>query len=211
MSVLSLARFQESVTILGGGNAQDLHSRLLTAWAEPARRYHTQQHLEEGLTLADIWGEQLSRHEKAELDLGFWLHDAILDPRGTENERKSADMARAELAKLGIHEQTPERIAALVMATAHGTPVPAGDYVVDLLLDIDLAIIGAPAARFAQYEAQVRDEYSFVDDAAYQVGRGKVMGHFRAMAFNEPSTLYRTVYGSTLLPQARVNLAKYHH
>jgi predicted metal-dependent HD superfamily phosphohydrolase len=209
VAVLSLARFQDAVTILGGGDADELHARLITAWAEPARGYHTQQHLGEGLSLADLWSGQLSPADKAMLVVGFWFHDAILDPRGTENERKSAELARVELATLGVSARIQERIAQLVMATAHGTPAPAGDFLVDLLLDLDLAIIGAPAARFAQYEAQVRDEYSFVDDDAYRVGRGKVMGHFRAMAFAEPQTLYRTPYGLTLLDQARENLTTY--
>jgi predicted metal-dependent HD superfamily phosphohydrolase len=92
------------------------------------------------------------------------------------------------------------------MATEHSSPVPPGNLLTDLLLDIDLAILGAPAPRFNEYEAQIRKEYGWVDEAAYQEGRGKVMAHFRALAAAEPSPLYRTAAGRTLLAQARANL-----
>lgn len=205
-NVISLEHFQKAVTALGGGRADALHAKLLNAWAEPARRYHTPQHLEECLTLAERWGAHLHQRVKAMLVLGLWLHDAVYDPQGQQNERKSADLARVELALAGVPTSAISRVEQLVMATDHSTPSPAGDALVDLLLDIDLAILGANAERFAEYEAQVRDEYRWVSDAEYAVGRGKVMAHFRALAFSEPQTLFRTTAGRTLIEQARRNL-----
>jgi predicted metal-dependent HD superfamily phosphohydrolase len=213
MVALSVENFQLAVTRVGGGQADDTHALLMAAWSEPHRRYHQLQHLEEGVTLAGQWGGRLGPFWRGLLVLGYWFHDAVYDPRGTDNELRSAELARVELAKLGVPTPAQDRVAALVMATAHGSTAQAtsGDFLADLLVDIDLAIMGASPERFAQYEAQVRDEYGFVDDEAYAIGRGKVMGHFSELAFGDPSTLYRTGYGRTLLAPARVNLAKYRH
>jgi len=209
---LSLENFQLAVTRVGGGQADDTHALLMAAWSEPARRYHTIQHLEECVVLAGQWGGRLAPFWRGILVLGAWFHDAVYDPRGTDNELKSAELAKRELAKLGVPVAVQNRVADLVMATAHGSAASAADdYLAELLVDIDLAIMGASDERFAEYEAQVRDEYGWVDAAAYAVGRDKVMRHFGSMLFSEPSTLYRTSYGRTLLPQARVNLAKYHN
>jgi predicted metal-dependent HD superfamily phosphohydrolase len=53
-----------------------------------------------------------------------------------------------------------ERVRSLVLATRHcALPVTRDEQV---LVDIDLAILGAEPARFAKYEQQIRAEYSFV-------------------------------------------------
>lgn len=206
MTVLSLASFQQSVTQLGGGPAGSTHALLMDSWAEPHRRYHTPQHLEECLSLAGTWGSELPAADQATLALALWFHDAVYDTRRKDNEYLSAELADAELERLGVAWEHRARVVQLVMATEHSTPVPAGDQLTDLLLDIDLAILGAPAPRFNEYEVQVRAEYGWVELGAYLEGRGKVMAHFRALAGAEPQQLYRTAAGRTLLAQARANL-----
>lgn len=46
----------------------------------------------------------------------------------------------------------------------------------ELLLDVDLSILGATTARFGEHESQVRFEYSWVPEAAYRDAHGKVFG-----------------------------------
>ena len=198
--------FQNAVDQLGGGPSDALFERLLTAWTRPPSHYHTLQHLSDCLILVDTWGGSLTPVDHALLTLAVWFHDAVYDTHAKDNERLSAALAVTELAQVGVKPEYCARVAQLVMATEHSTPVPPGDLLTDLLLDIDLAILGAPAPRFHEYEAQVRAEYGWVEEGAYQEGRGKVMAHFRALAAAEPSPLYRTVAGRTLLAQARVNL-----
>ena len=45
-------------------------------------------------------------------------------------------------------------------------------------MDIDLAILGADPARFAQYEAQVREEYAWVPDSVYRQKRAAILQQF---------------------------------
>ena len=70
-----------------------------------------------------------------------------------------------------------ERVARLVLATRDHV---ASDADMGLLLDIDLAILAAPAERFAEYERQVRAEYAFVQEAAFRAGRHRILSGFLA-------------------------------
>lgn len=205
----SLKQFQDAVTRLGGGRADGLHAKLVAAWSMRPPGYHVLQHLDEGLVRVVRWGApRLSPTDLAILVLAWWFHDAVYDTHSSMNEAMSAALAELELASLGIPLHYCARVAQLVVATDHRTPVAPGDLVTDLLLDIDLAILGAPSERFAEYEAQVAVEYGWVQPDAYAEGRAKVLAHFRALAFAEPPTLYRTEAGRTLLAQARINLAQ---
>ena len=47
-----------------------------------------------------------------------------------------------------------------------------------ILLDSDLAILGADPLTYQGYVTGVRAEYFFVDDEHWRVGRGRVLQHF---------------------------------
>ena len=50
---------------------------------------------------------------------------------------------------------------------------PPGDADAALVVDIDLAILAAPAPVYARYEADVRAEYAWVPEPLFRAGRGK--------------------------------------
>ncbi len=206
MTPTSLYSFQIAVSQVGGGNAAPMHLCLSSAWANPARSYHTTQHLTECLALAHEWGEGLSPIERATLTLAVWFHDAVYDPRSSDNEKQSAQLALKALRHSGVAEHHYLRVSELVLATEHAMAVPVGDRVRDLLLDIDLAILGAAPSRFAEHQAQVRKEYAFVSEADYAAGRAQVLEHFRAQASAAPQQLYRTPMGRQRAAQALANL-----
>jgi predicted metal-dependent HD superfamily phosphohydrolase len=49
-----------------------------------------------------------------------------------------------------------------------------------MLLDADLAILGAEPGAYQAYVNGVRAEYSHVDDHQWRTGRGAVLAHFVA-------------------------------
>jgi predicted metal-dependent HD superfamily phosphohydrolase len=49
-----------------------------------------------------------------------------------------------------------------------------------VLLDADLAILGATEERYRQYAADIRREYAWVPDAEYRAGRASVLEVFLA-------------------------------
>jgi predicted metal-dependent HD superfamily phosphohydrolase len=173
---------------------------LLAAYAEPHRKYHTLQHLHECLDLLAPATAAAAR--PCEVEVALWFHDAIYDVRRSDNEERSADWASAAVAAAGVAAAIVERIRSLVLATKH-TGSPGSDDE-RLLVDIDLAILGAPAQRFAEYERQIRAESSWVPQPLFDEKRGAILRSFldRERIFATP------LFHSRFEAAARVNLAR---
>jgi predicted metal-dependent HD superfamily phosphohydrolase len=138
----------------------------------------------------------------AEVELALWFHDAIYDTTKKDNEQRSATWVRESALLAGLTLEQANRLHALVMATAHNA-VPAGRDA-EVLVDIDLGILSAEAARFDEYELQVREEYSWVPGSLYRASRRKVLQQFARREH-----IYNTeVFRSELEPRARENLAR---
>jgi predicted metal-dependent HD superfamily phosphohydrolase len=182
------------------GDGLALRDTLLNCYQEPHRRYHTLQHLGECLTWFNEVQTLLQR--PAEVAMALWFHDAIYDLQQSDNEARSAAWALQALSDAGATRPAAQRVHDLVLATRHAVQVDEPD--AQFLVDIDLAILGAPAARFAQYEHQVRDEYDHVPDEAFRAGRRAVL-----MSFLQRPRIYSTNHFFALLEDtARNNL---HH
>lgn len=175
-----------------------LKARLLAAWSEPQRRYHTLQHLEE--CLAHFDGAIDGATAPGDVEIALWFHDAIYDPKAKDNERRSADWAVRELSSASANRASIERVVALVMATCHDAVPHEAD--AQLLVDIDLAILGASPARFAEYDRQVREEYGWVPGLIYRFKRRQLL-----RGFLERRPLFQTAhFRDRLEAQARENL-----
>ena len=175
-----------------------LRERLIRAYAEPQRRYHSLQHLCECLAHFES-ALSLAGHP-GEVEIALWFHDAIYELQGKDNEARSAQWARDELTSSGASTEQRQRVHALIMATCH-TATPS-DPDEQLLVDIDLAILGASPERFAEYNAQVKIEYSWVPSPIYEVKRKEVL-----KSFLDRSPIYSTEYFRGLREQqARTNL-----
>lgn len=62
-----------------------------------------------------------------------------------------------QAAGVSVSVEVQTRVHTLIMATEHTAASLAGDAA--LLVDIDLAILGAAPTRFAEYERQIRQQY----------------------------------------------------
>ena len=116
---------------------------ILARYAEPHRAYHTLQHLHECLDWYDRV-RALARQPTL-LELAIWYHDIVHDPRRSDNEENSAALATDQLRSAGAMPEHAEYVASLIRWTTHIRPPPPGDAA--LLVDIDLAILGADTAR----------------------------------------------------------------
>ena len=196
----NLAHWRATWTSLNLAPPPGLCDQLLRAWDEPQRHYHTQQHLTECLALFDAL--RAHAEQPANIELALWFHDAIYDVQGHDNEARSAHWAVQALAAGGVDAARCQRVHDLIMATCH-TALPASPDQA-LLVDIDLAILGAPAARFAQYTRQIGAEYAWVPPQVYAVKRRAVL-----RGFLEREAIYTTPAVAQRLEQrARANLAK---
>ncbi|MGW7314354.1 HD domain-containing protein [Streptomyces sp. NPDC054865] len=193
-------------TLLAAGTAPGVDpepyaDRLLAAWAEPQRRYHTTDHLADVLSHLDA----LTAHaaDPAATELAAWFHDAVYRPDRSENEERSAVLAERALAELGVDPDRTAETARLVRLTVTHDPAP-GDTNGEALCDADLAVLAGSPAAYAGYAAAVRAEYGFVPDEAFRAGRAAVLRQLLDLP-----RLFRTPYGAAHWEApARRNLAR---
>lgn len=162
-----------------------LRDELLTRYAEPQRKYHTRQHLEECLALFEEV-IALAPHP-AEVEMALWFHDAVYDVKGSGNEERSADWAHRALIDAGVDPASADRVRLLVLVTKHdGVPSSLDEQV---LVDIDLAILGAERQRFDEYERQIREEYGFVPGFLFRRKRKQILRTFldRPVLYSTPA------------------------
>jgi predicted metal-dependent HD superfamily phosphohydrolase len=172
---------------------------VLARYAEPQRKYHTLQHLAECLSLFE--SIQHAPDRPAEVEMALWFHDAIYDPKGTDNEARSAAWSEEELRKAGVAEEPASRVAELILVTKHTRVPQTRD--AKVLVDIDLAILGASEERFAEYESQIREEYSHVPELLFRLKRREIL-----QSFLDRSAIYSTpTLHQQLEARARTNLA----
>jgi predicted metal-dependent HD superfamily phosphohydrolase len=170
------ARWNAAWRALGLPAPDGLGERLLACYDEPHRYYHTRRHLAECLATAGSLAQHaLHPHEIA---LALFFHDAVYDTRRHDNEVQSAGWAQRAMLDAGGEAGAARRIESLVLATRHAASPDGADE--EVLVDADLAILGAPPARFDEYERQVRCEYAWVDADTWRRERRRVLESFRA-------------------------------
>jgi predicted metal-dependent HD superfamily phosphohydrolase len=147
---------------------------LTSRYADPARHYHTLTHVANLLDTLDDFGEAASTPA---LRLAVWYHDAVYDTHADDNEEQSAAYAAAALGGLGVPAPVIAETGRLILLTKTHE-VRADEAAGKLLLDADLAVLGAPPAEYDAYAAAIRREYGWVPDAAYRAGRRRVLENF---------------------------------
>lgn len=197
---MSLARWKQPWTELGLTARMELHADLRKRYSEPHRAYHTLHHISECLQL--LGQTQALTQNSPSIELAIWFHDAIYDPRKNDNEERSAEWARAELRRAGASMALQDCIGAMIMVTCHsGEPQTTDE---QLLSDIDLAILGAGATRFDEYEQQVRTEYRHVPTQQFRPARRKILTEF----LERPQIYGTEWFRERREAQARANLQR---
>lgn len=159
---------------------QRLLDGLLGRHREKHRRYHTATHVRWVIRHVEEIAAEATAVHLDEIVAAAFYHDAVYEPTYPANERASARLARRDLAASGWADERVERVGEMIEATAHGagsTGVPVtGDTAI--LLDADLAILGAEPAAYSTYVSGVRSEYRHLDDAEWADGRTDVLHGF---------------------------------
>ncbi len=146
---------------------------LVVRYGEPHRHYHTLCHVEASLA----WLERClgDADRPAEVALALWFHDAIYNPRACDNEQKSADLAEKHLKDLNVDPKAIQRIKTHILATRDHGGRPGDSR---LVIDLDLAVLGASPAKFGDFEQCIRREYAHVPDLIFRMGRCRILRRF---------------------------------
>jgi len=171
---MNTERWELLLRKLGVAPETQTFSRLQTAYAEKHRAYHTSRHINECLSLFDDLAH-LAVHP-AEVECALWFHDAIYEPLSKLNEEKSANWAAEFLEHAGLSLGAIDRVRAHIMATRH-VALPLDDDS-RLVVDIDLAILGADENRYEEFERDVRKEYRWVPGLMYRPKRAAILQSF---------------------------------
>lgn len=163
------------MTILPTHLLEDLKSR----YSEPHRHYHTWKHIEALLKWFHVFEREWIETESVIWAI-YW-HDAVYDPRASDNEDKSAELL-ALVSRPYLAEGQRRFADSLIRATTRHL-VPEGiapEHIrdVQLFLDIDLSILASSDIIFDAYEINIRSEYKHVPDDAFRKGRSRVLQSF---------------------------------
>jgi len=143
-------------------------------YAERGRKYHTAHHI--NACLGELGR---ARHPEASnplVEYALWFHDAVYNTFSSKNERRSADWAAHVLEKSGAPPASVELVRSLILATRHDERPTEAPH--QLLVDVDLAILGADADRFREFELQIRSEYWWVPTTLYRKQRSAILRSF---------------------------------
>jgi predicted metal-dependent HD superfamily phosphohydrolase len=145
---------------------------IVHAYFGSGRFYHTLDHAMD--VLATV--ENLASHTKNlnAVKLATWLHDVIYDSKASDNEERSARYAERLCQELSIPEGS--LVASLVRKTK--THDAGADADAQVLIDADLAILGASEPVYRDYAERIRQEYTWVPEADHRKGRRRVLENF---------------------------------
>jgi predicted metal-dependent HD superfamily phosphohydrolase len=161
---------------IAGRRHDDVLDGLLARHREPHRRYHTAVHVMWVCRHVDRLSQEHALADGDAVRVAALFHDAVYDPRSSTNEADSATLADARLADLGWAADRRAAVRRMIEATAgHGDPA---DLDTAVLLDADLAILGAAPGEYRAYVTGVRAEYGHVPDDAWRTGRARVLESF---------------------------------
>lgn len=173
---------------------------LEAAYAEPARAYHTAQHIRDCLAQFDP-SRHMAQHPD-EVEAAIWFHDAVYLPGAPDNEDCSARLVRTTLADARAPVEVAHRIAELVLATQHLAIAAEPDAA--LLCDIDLSILGRTHEVFDEFERRIRQEFAWVPEPVYRGARAEILAGFLRRRSIFQTDYFRDRYEAP----ARANLAR---
>lgn len=179
------------------------HARSL--YNKTERHYHTWEHVLH--CLWEFYHTSSSGHTATELAIIF--HDVVYDPVATDNEEKSADIAKEFILKNfsftpSLSQLWASNVYDLIMCTKTHTPIEGKlEQNSKEIIDIDLAILGQDSDEFDRYERGIREEYRVFPDDIYNKERAKILKSFLDKEFIYFADLFRAKYEDN----ARKNIA----
>ncbi len=191
------ARFEQTCRCLGvdAGISSNVWEKLAARYSEKHRHYHNLSHI--GRMLADL--DRI--HDSNDvIEIAIWFHDSVYNPLAKDNETQSAALFGEFLGK-HLSKILANDVGRLILATDPKLP-RTGLEDENLLIDIDLGILGSTPDEYDQYRFAIREEYSVVPDLDFNKGRISVLEHILR------NPIYVTPAFAGLESQARSNIGR---
>jgi len=179
-------------------------TRLVRAYCEPQRHYHTLTHIWYMLRLLVLHSDICK--QTSVIHIATWFHDCVYEPKEKDNELRSVLVFKefANEASSSTLYEISDLIEQYIKATIKHRIGDSNDSDLALFLDLDLSILGSPSPQYTRYSKQIRSEYIHVPLEDYRKKRAIVM-----KSFLERKVLYFTKqFQKDLEGKARSNLSK---
>lgn len=193
-------RWEKVWRTLGAQHVPGEFEELIASYSSPDRFYHNLGHIEDCLSVLD-WAASLAVHP-AEVELAIWFHDAIYDTHRSDNEQRSAEWAESAIRQAGLGQDVIDRVTHLILATRHTGEVIDSD--AQLMIDVDLSILGREASMFWQYEENIRKEYAWVPETVFKQRRAEILRSF----LDRPAIYFCEMFQERYEKKARLNLRR---
>lgn len=155
--------------------SQKIFFELVTAYSSTGRFYHTLQHIQQILETIEQM-RPLAKNFPV-IQLAAWFHDVIYNSKCQDNEERSGEYAAIAFTQLKIPISTVESVQNLILNTKNHQAT-SSDIDSQIFLDADLAILGSPELEYKAYTQAIRQEYFWVNQQSYIVGRQQVLSNF---------------------------------
>lgn len=182
------------------GDGAATYQQLVSFYNEPSRAYHNLNHISHCLSELESARQICPRPD--DVAFALWFHDAIYDSTAKDNEEQSAALAWRAIRDANLSENFGQRVEALILATKHAAAPVDPD--AQVIVDVDLAILGQAEDIFDAYERNIRKEYAWVPDGQFRAGRSAVLKSFLA----RPAIYATDMFRKKFEPQARNNLQR---
>ncbi|MGB1313610.1 MAG: hypothetical protein ACPG54_08175 [Bizionia paragorgiae] len=166
------------------------------AYSAKSRYYHNLQHIEHMINSLVPIASQVTDMDT--LLFAIYYHDIIYNATKSTNEHESALRLEKRLSNTTFR-RIPKSMALIEATKAHE---PSLDTDTNILLDLDLSILGQSPGDYKIYCDSIRKEYKIYPDFMYRKGRIKVLQHFLAL-----DSIFKIDYfKSTFEAQAKHNI-----
>lgn len=173
---------------------------IIRAYASTQRHYHNLEHIYNMLQLIDE--VELEEGEKEVVQLATFFHDVVYVPGRKDNEEISADYATKVLTILNIIPALQEKVKSLILQTKNHHSNEPLDRLIQVFLDIDLAVLGSGEKLYEAYSNGIRKEFHAMDKSKYLKGRKLFLESMLSSDF-----IYHTPeFRNQLETNARINL-----
>jgi len=169
---------------------------LSTQYSSKSRHYHNLEHLENMLKMLEEVEAEVNDTDT--LLFSIFYHDIVYKATRADNEYQSALLFEKHISKTSF-ESTSASMLQIELTKEH---LLSEDKDTNILMDLDLSILGSSPEKYDKYQRSIRKEYIIYPDFMYKKGRVKVL-----KSVLDTRSIFKTDYFKDKFEdQARINL-----
>lgn len=167
-------------------------------YSKNANSYHNFDHIVK--MLDELKTIELDEYDRLALTMAILYHDIVYLPGMIDNEEMSVEYFKRY--ENGFSEQFIEQVSRLIMATkSHKKNI---DKLSDIIIDLDMMILGQSSNIYENYSKKIRKEYGDVPDDKFYPARLKFL---KSLCCEDYFTVFNSDKNNKLNENMKINIA----